>query len=170
MTLTRPAADRCRTVLRSILGLAVGLGTASIDAQEFSRFLKCEGVVTAGGQTARAHADFALRFNNRVALIQRSDVLPVGERLSFVASPATYSMTYRLPAHGTKVLAVPGWFSNSIVVLYPDLQRLNEIRLSIDRQSGELEGTLLNEAQSVLGALRMQCQSISEQDLPAPKF
>jgi|GEM_PF-2663990 len=159
-----------RTARWLVFAAAAMCGTTASRAQEFSRYLMCEGLFTTGGQSAQAHADFALRFNNRMALIQRSNVLPVGERLSYVPSPATYSMIYRLPAHGTRVVAMPGWFANTILVIYPDLQRLNEIRLSIDRQTGELEGDLLNEAQAVLGSLKMQCRSKTEAELAAPKF
>ena len=145
-------------------------GIAGAQAQEFSRYLQCEGTFSAGEKTAAAHADFALRFNNRTALIQRSNVLPVGERLSYTPSPKTYSMTYRLRAQGTAVVALPGWFRTTVFVLYPDLRRLNQIRVSIDRQTGALEGEVLNEEEQSLGGVKMQCQSQSEQDVGAPKF
>lgn len=139
-------------------------------AQEFSRYLGCEGRLVAGGRTLPAHADFALRFANRTALVQRSNVLPVGDRLPYTPSPAAYSMTYRLPAQGTTVVALPGWLRSTVLVLLPDLRRLNQIRLSIDRRTGGLEGTLLNEEEQPLGDLTMQCRSLGEEDLGAPKF
>jgi hypothetical protein len=151
------------------LAIASVLSTGAI-AQEFSRFLKCEGSIVMPGKALPANADFALRFNNRTALIQRSNVLPVGERLNFVPTPAQYSMTYRLRPEGTKVIVIPGWFTHSILVINPDLRRLNEIRVSIDRQSGALEGIVLNEAQETLTTFDMACTSTSEQDVPAPKL
>jgi hypothetical protein len=151
-------------------GLLACACMSAAHGQEFSRFLQCEGLFAHGDKSVPAHADFALRFNNRTALIQRSNVLPVGERLSYVPSPATYSMTYRLRPQGTQVVVVPGWFANTILVAYPDLQRLNQIRLSIDRQTGGLEGNLLNEHDELLGSFKMQCRSRSEEEIGAPKF
>ena len=147
---------------------ACHLGAAQ--AQEFSRFLHCEGALAAPARPLAAHADFALRFNNRTALIQRSNVLPVGETLRYVPTPALYSMTYRLPAQGTQVLALPGWFYSSVLVFDPDLKRLNQIRISIDRQTGALDGTVLNEAEQVLASFAMQCKSMSEEEVGTPKF
>ena len=143
---------------------------APAGAQEFSRFLQCAGTFAAGDKSAPAHADFALRLNNRTALIQGSNVLPVGERLAYVPTPTTYSMTYRLPARGTTVIALPGWFQHTILVLYPDLRRLNQIRMSIDRQTGVLEGVVLNEEEQALASFAMQCKSRSEEEVGAPKF
>lgn len=170
MTLLLQRSSMCRAARLFVLGALVFGTVVKTNAQEFSRFLQCEGNFAAGDKTLPAHADFAFRYNNRTALIQRSNVLPMGERLNYVASPATYSMTYRLRAQGTQILAMPGWFSNTILVLYPDLQRLNQIRMSIDRQTGELEGILLNEVDRSLGSFKMQCQSKSEVDMSVPKF
>lgn len=156
--------------LPAAVALCLGLVAAPASAQEFSRFLQCEGSFTGGGQTVPAHADFALRFANRTALVQRSNVLPVGERLQYTPSPAAYSMTYRLPTQGTTVVAIPGWLRSTVLVLLPDLARLNQMRVSIDRQTGALAGTLLNEKEQSLGAFAMQCQSRSEEEIGAPKF
>ena len=139
-------------------------------AQEYSRFLSCAGNFIADGKPAEAHADFALRYNNRTALIQDSNVLPVGEILRYVPTPTTYSMTYLLRRQGTDVVVVPGWFQNTILVAYPNLKRLNQIRLSINRQRGVLEGKILNEEDELLGSFTMQCTSQSEQDVGTPKF
>lgn len=155
------------------LAVAVVAGASAVTparAQEFSRFLACSGEFTAGGQRMPAHADFALRFNNRTALVQRSNVLPVGERLAYVPTPAAYSMTYRLPRQGTGIVTVPGWLHSTVLVLLPDLRRLNQIRLSIDRQTGALEAVVLNEDEQPLGTAAMQCRSMSEEDLGAPRF
>ena len=162
------ARDRRR--LSSGWAVVLTLACATAQAQEFSRYLSCKGQFTADDKTRDAHADFALRFNGRTALIQSSNVLPVGERLQYVSTPANYSMTYRLRPQGTKALVVPGWFQNTILIAYPNLKRLNQIRLSIDRQSGVLEGKMLNEEEELLTAFTMQCTSMSEAEIGAPKF
>jgi hypothetical protein len=148
----------------------LAFAAAAANAQEYSRFLQCEGTFAGPERSVPAHADLALRSSNRTALIQRSNVLPVGEKLQYVPTPASYSMTYRLPERGTTVVALPGWLHSTVLVLLPDLKRLNQIRIGIDRQTGELQGTLLNEQEQSLGSFRMQCQSRSEQEMAAPKF
>lgn len=163
----RVRARRLRLALLVVLGLSAG---AQGQAQEFSRILQCEGAFTAEGKTAPAHADFALRFNNRTALVQRFNVLPVGEELRYTPSPSSYAMTYRLPMQGTHVVVLPGWISSSVLVIHPDLKRLNRIRLSISRQSGVLQGVLLNEADQTLAGFEMQCKSTGIHELEAPKF
>ena len=50
------------------------------------------------------------------------------------------------------------------------LRRLAETRLTIDRQSAELRGELLNADGDTLGQLRMQCEPRQADDLPEPKF
>ena len=152
------------------LALLLVLAGSSAQAQEFSRYLSCTGSFSADGQRRDAHADFALRFNGRTALVQSSNILPVGERLPYVATPANYSMAWRLRPQGTQVLVVPGWFQSTILVAHPNLRRLNQIRLSINRQDGGLEGTMLNEEEVPLAAFNMQCRSHSESDLGTPKF
>lgn len=161
--------NRCRR-WHGVALLLLAAGGPPAAAQEFSRYLGCEGQFSAGGKTLPAHADFALRFANRTALVQRSNVLPVGERLQYTPSPASYSMTYRLPATGTTVVALPGWLRSTVLLLLPDPRRLNEIRLSVDRRTGALEGALLNEEEQRLGDVTMQCRSRSEEDLGAPRF
>jgi hypothetical protein len=152
------------------LAAALVLSCATAQAQEFSRYLSCKGQFMAEDKTRDAHGDFALRSNGRTALIQSSNILPVGERLQYVATPANYSMTYRLHPQGTKVLVVPGWFQNTILVAYPNLKRLNQIRLSINRQTGFLEGKMLNEEEELLASFTMQCASLGESEVGAPKF
>jgi hypothetical protein len=154
----------------SAIALALAAAASAAAAQEYSRFLSCAGTFTAEEKQREAHVDFALRYNNRTALIQGSNVLPVGEVLSYVPTPASYSMTYLLRPRGTQVVVVPGWFQNTLLVAYPNLKRLNQIRLSLNRQSGVLEGKMLNEEDELLGAFTMQCKSMSEQDVGAPKF
>ena len=147
-----------------------GLCTAAT-AQEYSRFLSCTGTFSADdGKEREAHADFGLRYNNRTAMIQGSNVLPVGEVLHYLPTPTNYTMTYLLRRHGTSVLAMPGWFQSTVLVAYPNLKRLNQIRLSLNRQSGVLEGKMLNEEDEVLGGFTMRCASQSGQEVEAPRF
>ena len=152
----------------ALICLSAPIGMAA--AQEYSRFLGCAGTFVADSKPREAYIDLALRINSRKALIQGSNVLPVGEILDFVPTPANYSMTYLLRPRGTKVLTVPGWFQNTILIFYPDLQRLNQIRLSVNRQSGVLEGKMLNEDDEMLGAFTLQCRSQSEKDIGPAKF
>ena len=159
-------ALRCAALAAWALGALAG----SAGAQEYSRFLSCNGSFVADDRQREAHAELALRYNNRTALIQGSNVLPVGEILHYVPTPASYSMTYLLRRQGTQVLVVPGWFQNTILVAYPNLKRLNQIRMSVNRQNGVLEGKMLNEQDELLGAFTMQCKSVTEKDVEAPKF
>lgn len=162
-------AARCGARAAAV-GVACLALAGPVAAQEFSRYLACTGEATSGPRHAPAYADFALRFTNRAALVQRSNVLPVGERLAYVPSPAAYTMTYRVRPQGTDVVVVPGWLQSTVLVMLPDLRRLNQIRLSIDRQTGALEASLLNEEEQSLGTVAMQCRSMSEQDRGEPKF
>jgi hypothetical protein len=139
-------------------------------AQEFSRYLACTGSFSVRGQRQDAHLDLALRQANASATIQRSNVLPAGEVMAYQDTPALYTMTYQLPRQGTQVWVAPGWFENTVFIRYPDLKRLNQIRLAIDRQSGALTGQVLNEADEVLGTLEMRCSGRSAQDVPPPRL
>jgi len=140
----------------------------SAQGQEYSRFLQCTGSMLDGDKTLPAHVDYAMRLNSRMALIQRSNVLPVGQSLKFVPTPYLYTMSYKLPAQGTQVVAASSWFQTTFLVLYPDLNKLNEIRVSIDRHTGALEGQLLNENAAVLATLQMTCKLESTDADSAP--
>lgn len=153
---------------RVVLLLPCLVGAAQ--AQEYSRFLTCEGQFTGAGEARPAHLDLGLRFNSRTALVMRSNVLPVGEKLSYVPTPTTYTMTYRLAPQGTTLVNVPGWLQSTVLVFLADLKRLNQIRLSVDRQTGALEGEILNEKERSLGEFKMQCRSRSAEEVGAPKF
>ena len=61
--------------------LVLGLACTSAWAAEFNLFLSCSGKLSAGGKSKAATLDLAMRDNNETALIQRSNVMPVGERL-----------------------------------------------------------------------------------------
>jgi hypothetical protein len=152
-------------------GLACGmLALAALPAQaaEFSLYLNCTGKVTAGGKSSDAKLNLALRDNNRTALIQASDVLPVGERLNYVASELAYSMTYKTPVRGSRYYY--DWWNGAMFVIHPNLKKLATTRLSVDRQTAVLEGEMLNVEGEVLGNIRMECVPKSMDDAPAPKF
>jgi hypothetical protein len=165
-----PLFLRAASTARGAAALALCLCGATAMAQEYSRFIACEGRLSTQGQTKPAFLDLALRYSNRTAAIQRSNVLPIGEVMAYTPTPANYAMTYRLQPEGTQVVVVPGWFENTILVSYPNLKRLNQIRLAINRQTGALNAALLNERDETLGTMEMACVSASERDLPPPKL
>jgi hypothetical protein len=148
------------------LTLAV-LGPAPAAAQQFHLYLQCTGKADAGGKAMDAHLDLALRDNNMTALVQRSNVLPVGERMQYVASPLLYTMTMGFM---NRPAAVYDWLRGTLWVWQPDLRRLNEVRLSIDRQSAALDGVMLNAAGEKLGVLNMTCTPRTNEDMPKPRF
>lgn len=161
---------RWRLALRRAALVAAVALCGPVAAQEFSRYLSCSGSISAGGERQDAHLDLALRHTNATATIQRSNVLPAGEVMDYKDTPVLYTLIYRLPRQGTQVWVAPGWFANTVFVRYPDLKRLNQIRLAIDRQSGGLSGQLLNEADEVLGSTEMQCRARSAEELREPRL
>jgi hypothetical protein len=150
-----------------LAALLVGLPTRT-SAEYFSLYLKCEGAVTAGKKKTKTHLDLALRDNNETALIQRSNVLPVGEKMRYEVSPATYSMRYHAPGVGSRVYY--DWYRGYLFDWNPYLKRLAVIRLSIDRQTGRLDGEILNNVDEVLARIGMECEAVSQDELPEPKF
>jgi hypothetical protein len=146
----------------------VALAAMPAQAAEFSLYLNCTGKLTAGGKTSDAKLNLAMRDNNRTALIQASDVLPVGERLNYVASEMAYSMTYKTPVAGSRYYY--DWWHGAMFVIHPNLKKLATTRLSVDRQTAALEGEMLNVEGEVLGNIRMACVPKAMDDAPAPKF
>jgi len=136
---------------------------------EFHLYLRCKGTLSSTAKPTAAHLDLAMRDNNLTALVQKSDVLPVGERMKYVATEQAYTMQLRTPVYGTRG-AYYNWFSGILFVWHPDLKKLAMTRLSVDRQTGELDGELLNIEGNVLGKLKMNCTPQSMDDVPAPKF
>jgi hypothetical protein len=158
--------------LRGVVGIAVGaacLGVHSLAAADyFSLYLKCEGQVTSAIGKTGANLDLALRDNNQSALIQRSNILPVGEKMKYEVSPASYSMVYRSPDTRSRVYY--DWRRGYLFRWDPSLDRLAYIRLSIDRQTGRMEGDILNNEDMSLARFGMQCEKADTSTLPAPKF
>ena len=154
--------------MRVLAAVGMLLVAAGAQAQMFHLYLKCSGSVQVQGKSKSAHVDLALRDNNMTALIQRSNVLPVGERFKYEASPALYSMVARLPSRGSVVYH--DWIRGELFVWNPGLTQLHTARLSVDRQTAELDGELLDGKGDAIGRLRMQCDPKSNDDIPAPKF
>lgn len=155
--------------LWAILFFVPLLATSTLSsAAYFSLYLKCTGTVASGKKTTKAHVELALRDNNQSALIQKSNILPVGESMKYEVSPATYSMSYFAPGVHTQVYY--DWYRGYLFSWDPGLKRLAAIRLSIDRQSGKLAGEILNSRDRSLARINMACEPISPDDLPEPKF
>ena len=138
-------------------------------AEYFSLYLKCEGEVTSAAGKTGANLDLALRDNNQSALIQRSNILPVGEKMKYEVSPATYSMTYRSPArpHAALLRLVP-WTAVRLGS-EPEAARLHP---AVDRSpdTADLEGDFRNSDDQILARFGMRCQKVDPSVLPAPKF
>lgn len=149
------------------LGGALLAAHAGASAEYFSLYLRCEGEVTSSAGKNGAHLDVAMRDNNQSAVIQRSNILPVGEKMKYEVSPATYSMTYRT---GQRTQLYYDWLRGQIFAWDPSLKRLAYIRLSIDRQTGNLEGDFRNSDDTVLARFGMRCGKVDPSSLPAPKF
>jgi len=157
-----------RASLRCLSAAAFGLAASTATPQEYGLYLACTGKVQAQGQTKDAHLDLALRRNSALALVQRSDVLPVGDKMKLDITPAFYSMVFRAPVRGSAVYYT--WIRGPIFVWYPDLQRLTTARISVNRQSAALEGELLDGNDHLLGRLAMRCDPKTNDNVPEPKF
>lgn len=164
MTTTLPSL---RSAMACVL-LAWGAHATTAQAAEFHMYVKCKGTLSASGKSKAAHLDLALRDNNTTALIQRSNVLPKGERLLYTQTPTDYTMVYKLRQPGTHYYH--DWLNGTWVVWQPNLKRLATIRLAIDRQEGELEGELLDFNDDLIGTMQMSCDKVDPDELPEPKF
>jgi hypothetical protein len=160
--------DALRVALGCLVGGAVTTAAPPAAAQEYGLYLKCSGRVEARGQSRQAHLDLALRRNSSLALVQRSDVLPVGDKMKLDITPAYYSMVFRAPVRGTVVYS--NWIVGPMFVWYPPFRELQTARISIDRQTAALEGDMRDGADRVLGRLTMRCQPQDNDTAPEPKF
>lgn len=161
-----PTPHVLRGLTTALLVWGASIGAAS--AAQYHLYLKCSGQLTAGGKSKASQLELALRDSNNVALIQRSNVLPTGERLSYTPTPVAYTMLYKLRQPGTRYY--DDWVRGYWVVWQPNLKRLATIRMSIDRQDGSLEGQLLDFNDDLIGTLRMDCDAVDPDELPPPKF
>jgi hypothetical protein len=151
-----------------LAGSLMLLMASHASAAEFNLYLNCKGKLSAGSKSKTATLDLAMRDNNTSALIQKSNVLPVGERLFYRASQVSYTMLYKLPLPGT--VYYNDWVRGQWIVWQPNLKKLATIRIAIDRQSGELEGELLDHDDNLLGNLEMECEPQSMDEVPEPRF
>src|SRR6476620_5850001 len=145
----RPAA--VRLLVFAVVVLACTPGTA----QEYGVYLNCSGQVQAGGRSRSAHLDLALRRNSSLALIQRSDVLPVGDKMKLDITPAFYSMVFHAPTPNSAIYY--DWIRGTLVVWNPAFRELQTVRISVDRQSAALEGDMRDLNDRSIGRLRMRC-------------
>jgi hypothetical protein len=157
-----------RLVAAGLAALAGSMVSAPASAQEFGVYLACAGKVYAGKRAMPAHLDLALRRNSQLALIQRSDVLPVGERMKMEISPAFYTMVYAAPLRSSTIWY--DWIRGAIFVWNPDLLKLQLVRLSVDRQTAALEGEMRDGAGTQLARLAMHCDPKNNDTVPEPKF
>jgi hypothetical protein len=147
---------------------AAMLALAPARAQEFGVYLNCTGQVQAGGKSKNAHLDLALRRNSSLALIQRSDVLPVGDKMKLQITPALYSMVFQAPLPNSALYY--DWTRGALFVWGPALRQLQTVRISVDRQTAALEGDMRDVNDRSIGRLKMRCTPSDNDSVPEPKF
>ncbi|MBL8326749.1 MAG: hypothetical protein JNJ89_17490 [Rubrivivax sp.] len=114
-----------------------------------------------------AHLFLALRDNNMTAFVQRSNVLPMGERMKYTATNSHYTATY-MPQRGGKVFL--DFKGTQLFKWYPPFEKLAATRVAIDRQTGDLEGEMVGPEGEVLGRMDMTCVPRRDGEGPAPRF
>ncbi|MBS0446413.1 MAG: hypothetical protein JSR59_10750 [Proteobacteria bacterium] len=160
-----------RTARRTLLAALTLVGAAAAlpaSAQEYGVYLLCKGQIEVQGRTTEAHLDMALRRNSYLALVQRSNVLPVNLKGKMEISPAFYSMLFVAPTRDSVVWY--DWIRGALFIWAPDLKRLHTARVSVDRQTAALEGEMLDGAGAAIGKLAMHCEPKTNNDIAAPKF
>jgi len=153
---------------RCLLSAATSLVLMPATAQEYGLYLICSGQVVAGGQSKDAHLDLALRRNSSLALVQRSDVLPVGDKMKLQITPGFYSMVFHAPARTSTVYY--DWTRSAIFIWSPVFRELQTVRISVDRQTAVLEGDMRDASDRSLGSLKMRCEPKNNDNVAAPKF
>ena len=157
-----PASGRLLVFAVALLAVAPGA------AQEYGVYLNCSGQVLVSGRSKSAHLELALRRNSSLALIQRSDVLPVGDKMKLDITPAFYSMVFRAPVPTSA--SYYDWMRGTLIVWSPVLRELQTVRISVDRQSAALEGDMRDINDRSLGRLKMRCKPSDNDSAPEPKF
>lgn len=122
--------------------------------------------VRSAAKRGNANLELALRDNNMTAFVQRSNVLPTGERMKYVATQSHYTAVFTPPAGTVAVIGRNSW----LLSFHPPFQKMMAARFAIDRQTGVLEGDLVGPGGEVLGLLDMQCEPKKEGQGPAPRF
>jgi hypothetical protein len=164
----KKAGQPCSALSGFILGVVSLMASTISAADYYGLYVECDGSVSAQKGKTKAHVDLALRDNNQTAPIQRSNVLPVGGKMNYDVSPATYSMTYFAP--GARTQLYYDWYNSHLFKWDPNLKRLALIRLSIDRQTGQLDGDTLNSQDESLARIKMACEAIAPEDILKSKF
>jgi hypothetical protein len=123
--------------------------------------------VRSAAKRGNAHLELALRDNNMSMLVQRSNVLPMGQGLKYQASQTHYTATFLPQMAGA---GFRKWGEGWLFGWYPPFQKMTAARFAIDRQSGVLEGEIVGPAGEVLGLIDMQCEPKRNDDAPAPRF
>lgn len=154
--------------VRLLVFTAAVLAVAPSTAQEFGVYLNCSGQVQANGRSKNATLDLALRRNSSLALIQRSDILPVGDRMKLEITPAYYSMVFHAPVPTSA--SYYDWTRGTLIVWSPVFRQLQTVRISVDRQSAALEGDMRDINDRPLGRLKMRCKPSDNDSAPEPKF
>ncbi|MCK6433943.1 MAG: hypothetical protein HUU30_15305 [Burkholderiaceae bacterium] len=137
-------------------------------AQEFGVFLNCKGRLESGAKSRPSTLDLALRRNSQLALIQASDILPAGQRMHLEITPQFYTMVFSAPTRDSVIYY--DWLRGALIVWNPQLSKLHQIRMSVDRQSAALDGDLRDGDGASIGRLRMRCEPKTQTDVPEPKF
>jgi hypothetical protein len=153
-----------RLLFFAVAVLAVTPGTA----QEYGVYLNCSGQVQANGRSKNANLDLALRRNSSLALIQRSDILPVGDRMKLEITPAFYSMVFHAPVPTSA--SYYDWTRGTLIVWSPVFRQLQTVRISVDRQTAALDGDMRDINDRSLGHLKMRCKPSDNDSAPEPKF
>lgn len=153
--------------VRAALLAAAALAALPAAAQQYGVYLRCKGKVHAGSKSKAAHLDLALRRNSELAVIQSSDVLPAGYRMRLGITPQFYTMNFEVPLRSS---AYYDWWRGALFIWSPDLRKLHAIRISVDRQSAELEGDMRDGAGVSVGRLAMQCDPSDNETVEEPKF
>ena len=154
--------------LRLLVVVAAVLVAAPGTAQEFGVYLSCSGQVQANGRSKNASLDLALRRNSSLAMIQRSDVLPVGDKMKLEIAPAFYSMVFRAPVPTSA--SYYDWIRGTLIVWSPVFRELQTVRISVDRQTAALEGDMRDINDRSLGRLKMSCKASDNDSAPEPKL
>ncbi len=129
--------------------------------------VRFEALTRRTAKSGGAHLELALRDNNMTAFVQRSNVLPTGERMKYTATQSHYAVIYKPEASNR---AVMDWRGSWLFSWHPPFQKMAAARISVDRQTGHLEGEIVGPAGEAMGLIDMHCEPKKEGQGPAPRF
>jgi hypothetical protein len=142
-------------------------GEKTEDRSDANSRIGSTGFSTRAAKADQAYIFLAMRDNNMTALVQRSNVLPVGERMRYQATQSHYTATYEPQRTGRAFAEFRGTW---LFTWHPPFEKLVGTRVSIDRQTGELEGEMVAAGGDVLGRIAMTCTPRKDGEGPAPRF